>query len=960
MKFAVEAMQRRDSADLVASCFIHGRGVALQRTPLGVFRALLSSLLKSFPVYLQKLTKQFKDQEERFGTYERKDGWAWTESELEDFLSEVLSKGTRARPVTIYVDALDECGEHDAKRLLKYFNNIMSVAKEQQGMLKICFSSRHYPILGSETIPTLLVEERNDKDIRMVVQNRLKTLKSYNKLRQIENDILLKAQGGFQWAILITDIVSDGVLQGLNTARLHDSVTTVPETLQDLYEVILDNANEEDRGHMIKLFQWVLFSERPLSAHELREAFTTSQDMVYTTTSQLRDHSSYSDTVSEFETRVRHISRGLVEFQSRDIWEIYQTDGEDWDREAQFIHQSAADFVLQSFLTKVKVRPNSQPVVGMGHFELSRSCLKYITMQDILESSKLSRSELSARFPLLPYAITFLFRHIKLVEQTGMAQTDLLELIQWYHPDRLRMLSALWLVMDPDCGHTPMGWPFLGATAPHILVGLGSLSSLQIFLNQNTVDFNASDSHGNTPILFALQEGREDMALLLLNRSVDLQAEQRISDPDGSDIEQAGKEVDYLRHVNTANSVGETPLGMAASTKSHEAIIALLRAGANPKTEKELLFYAIGNRKKLLLMELIQREVCLDGAVFFAAQTLRLPSQRGHEMAVNEMLWSLLNAGANTRRCPSVREELDLEELDPDGDSDEDEHEEALFFAANYGLTSLVELLFMHGVSPTLQNSDGHYPLLVAGTNGHIETAEVILNGMLETAEVIFNGMLETAEVILNGMLETAEVTRGAIEDTLYDLIAYGSAEVVALILKGLYGDKIPRKVLDQCVQYGNLEVAKFVLQSNKQMSSSTVDDPQSLLWFALREDDYELAALSLEKGGVDPTAEGENGETPLRWCLRQSKTDMVKLFLRMGKVGIHKSDKPYESPFWWTMRKGSYSMVSLFLSEDESNIDKEDWFGRTAYWWIVQRKPAQKWLAIAEGARLYKHHQFE
>jgi hypothetical protein len=198
MKFAVGAMQRQHSIDLVVSFFIHGRGVLLQRTPLGLLRALLSSLLESFPSYLQKLTKRFKYQEERFGGYERKDGWVWAESELEELLSEVLVQGTKAHPVAIYVDALDECGEHDAKKLLQYFRNIMSMVEEEQGLVKICFSSRHYPILDLETIPTLLVEEKNGKDIRLVVQNLLDKLNLREKRYEIEKGILSKAQGGFQ------------------------------------------------------------------------------------------------------------------------------------------------------------------------------------------------------------------------------------------------------------------------------------------------------------------------------------------------------------------------------------------------------------------------------------------------------------------------------------------------------------------------------------------------------------------------------------------------------------------------------------------------------------------------------------------------------------------------------------------------------------------------------------------
>ncbi|KAH6881170.1 hypothetical protein B0T10DRAFT_494984 [Thelonectria olida] len=98
---------------------------------------------------------------------------------------------------------------------------------------------------------------------------------------------------------------------------------------------------------MAKLFLWVLFAERPLSAQELRVALATDKDMACTTVSELRSHDSWSDTLAEFERHVRHISRGLVEFQTRDIWEQYEPDGEDSDREVQFVLQVAELFWVQ-------------------------------------------------------------------------------------------------------------------------------------------------------------------------------------------------------------------------------------------------------------------------------------------------------------------------------------------------------------------------------------------------------------------------------------------------------------------------------------------------------------------------------------------------------------------------------------------------------------------------------------
>ncbi|KAK1712736.1 hypothetical protein BDP67DRAFT_516742 [Colletotrichum lupini] len=390
MKSAVTKMDCRGSGELVVSFFIHGRGNPLQKTPLGVFRALLNSMLKSFPQHLSQLTERFKDRQARFGAYEE-NRWNWTERELQDFMSEILTKGTKKQPVVIFVDALDESGEDDATSLLKYFKALMDDIEREKALVKICFSSRHYPILGCETMSTIHVEEKNDEDIRLVVRERLKEIQPVAKRQQLENEILMKAHGGFQWAILIVAAILHGSAIGTSVESLHKRLTTIPEALDGLYASILSGVDPIEQYQMTKLFQWILFAARPLSSHELREALAVDyKDKNCTTISQLRHHDNWTDTATQFERIVTHISKGLVEFRTREIWEQHDPDGEDWDREAQFVHQSVADYVLGKFIKPTRHDSSCQSPIGAGHFEISRSCLSYLTLREVLEGAQLS------------------------------------------------------------------------------------------------------------------------------------------------------------------------------------------------------------------------------------------------------------------------------------------------------------------------------------------------------------------------------------------------------------------------------------------------------------------------------------------------------------------------------------------------------------------------------------------
>lgn len=70
------------------------------------------------------------------------------ERELQDFLPRVLTDGTKARPVFIFVDALDGAGKDAARNLLAYLRDMMKDIEREEGLVKKCVSSRHYPNLG--------------------------------------------------------------------------------------------------------------------------------------------------------------------------------------------------------------------------------------------------------------------------------------------------------------------------------------------------------------------------------------------------------------------------------------------------------------------------------------------------------------------------------------------------------------------------------------------------------------------------------------------------------------------------------------------------------------------------------------------------------------------------------------------------------------------------------------------
>jgi hypothetical protein len=122
LKYALDNHGARDS-DLVLSFFFHGRGDELQRTLLGLFRSLLHQVLKEAPDVLQDLVARFETKRKENGKPGK--DWHWHEGELRPFLESSLPKVSKTRPVWLFVDALDECGQDNAVKLVDIFKTLL-------------------------------------------------------------------------------------------------------------------------------------------------------------------------------------------------------------------------------------------------------------------------------------------------------------------------------------------------------------------------------------------------------------------------------------------------------------------------------------------------------------------------------------------------------------------------------------------------------------------------------------------------------------------------------------------------------------------------------------------------------------------------------------------------------------------------------------------------------------------
>ena len=147
LRYALDNVQKASSfgeKDLVLSFFFHGRGNELQRTPLGLFRSLLHQILSHVPDALLNLVANFRNWHDNI----RKDGqeYEWHLSELQRFFKSSLPKVLKSRPIWLFVDALDECGEENAASVFKDFKSWLQTPPLENLRFRICFTCR--PIMS--------------------------------------------------------------------------------------------------------------------------------------------------------------------------------------------------------------------------------------------------------------------------------------------------------------------------------------------------------------------------------------------------------------------------------------------------------------------------------------------------------------------------------------------------------------------------------------------------------------------------------------------------------------------------------------------------------------------------------------------------------------------------------------------------------------------------------------------
>ncbi|PNY28364.1 Uncharacterized protein TCAP_01706 [Tolypocladium capitatum] len=797
------------STTLILSFFFHGRGAELQRTPLGFFRSLLHQVLIRAPETLSDLVTTFKRHRDNSG-----DKWQWHPRELLKHVKLALPKVLKSRSILLFVDALDECGEENAVDLVGEFKSLLQGLPSTGSQFGICFSCRHYPILDLDYGFEICLERENAQDISTYVQTQLSSQIASTIPASIRTTIQNGASGIFMWARLAIERILLLRRRGFSWKKIEAEIHTIPAGLDELYQELVHGMDEKPAS--LRLLQWICFATRSLSLNELRWAMVVDETCPHKSLQQCQEADDYISDSDMMEIRLKTLSRGLAET-------VPSSD----TRVVQFIHQSAKDFFIDKGLMALYCDQNSTGadacnadlVAGTAHYRLSRSCIRYLAMEELAGPLFGSRDEIMSKFPLLHYATSSWVSHAKKSEERNVSQADLLDYFVWPSEAILQQWVLISSKIDPSSCTLPNGTSLVHIASQFQMTGL-----LQVLLQRADladVDIDAKDENGQTPFSLAARSGYAAFKLLLDTGRVDIDAKDHRSQTPLFWAAANGQTATVKLLLDTGkvdidakNTSGVTPFSIAA-TNEHIAIVQLLLDTGNVDIDAEDASGQTPFSVAVAMTHISVAKLLLDtGKVDVNAK------YNGR---------ALLLSATCQRRIHIVKLLLDSGKVDVDT---KDRYGwTPLFFAATIGCISLVELLLNTGkVNVDTKDTFGYTPLVWAVRNGHVDSVKLLLDGGADPKvkdpysgqTLLLHAIEKRKDAIVKLLLDTGKADIDA-RDPVHGLtpllwaVEHGKESIVQLLLSAAASttseDSNGQTPLILAIQKGYSGIVKLLLE---------------------------------------------------------------------------------------------------------------------------------------------------
>ena len=299
----------------VASYFYTFRGTILEATHKNMLRSILHSILKQDESVFYHFQPEFR---------RLRHPTEWPYESLKSVLF-TLADHVSPKPLYFILDAMDESMEEDRREIVELLCKLCSAKGFR---VKAFIASRPVADLNHlfaewrQVMHVIRLQDENSNDICKFTDDFLAKLGSSDLiLREVGDYIKANAEGVFVWVQLVKSEIFRLRSTGLSDTQLSGHVKRLPRELEEFYKFMLDRLEGGDRDEIqdgITLFQFVLFSSRPLTVAELQHvlAFRASErdSSAIPSRSEFQRHLS-----NAIEARIAHCSGNFLDITGNPI-----------------------------------------------------------------------------------------------------------------------------------------------------------------------------------------------------------------------------------------------------------------------------------------------------------------------------------------------------------------------------------------------------------------------------------------------------------------------------------------------------------------------------------------------------------------------------------------------------------------------------------------------------------------
>ena len=396
---------------------------------------------------------------------------------------------------------------------------------------------------------------------------------------------------------------------------------------------------------------------------------------------------------------------------------------------------------------------------------------------------------------------------------------------------------------------TKDGWTSLS------LAAADSHLELCCMLLDHKAEVNPRDENGfteSTPLLFALQRVKPDIALLLLKHGAD---------------------------VHVCDTSGKTPLHFAAANEHIDVVRMLLEHNVavnsrDDQTSTPLLFaLQKGNLNPHVLRLLLDRgaDACMcDGS---GKTPLHLAAADGHYEAVQILL----------EHCAEVN-------------SRDEKGSTPLLLATEKGNHNVVRLLLDHKADAQVRDNSRKSLLHLAAANGHLEVSRILV--LVCNADMNSRDVLEDTPLLLASKSGNPDVVQLLLDHDA-DVQVHNNRRETPLLL---------------AAAGRHLEVARILLAHSVQVDSRDHRGFTPLLQVLSSEIEGPDVAQLLLDHGANTSVCDNNGETPLHFAASRGHLMVAQILIPSCSAEINSQNNEGSTPLFLALKNGRLNTAQLLL----------------------------------------------